>query len=138
MERFETKQLLKDMNAIYPSFKWSNTTVEMWHEVLKPFDYTTAKNSLIHLARTVNYMPNAGTIANDIKSRPQFELLAFNDRMFVIRVFIRDDQNEDSVFNFSYRTRDSANEALEKLKAMKTYEEVLEVWKQREFGGAEA
>lgn len=135
MERFETKQLLKDMTAIYPSFKWNNTTVEMWHEVLKPFDYKTAKKSLIHLARSVNYMPNASTIANDIKSRPQFELLSFNDKMYVIRVFIRDDKNEDSVFNFNYYTREGANEALEELKAMQSYEEILEVWKQRELGG---
>lgn len=133
MERFETKKVVQFMKGLYPNWRPDSETVNAWHEVFEEYSMADVKNAVIVLSRKMKYIPTVAEIFEEIRSRPSFDLLTFNDKMFVIKVYVRNEQLEDTVFNFNYQNREEANEDLRKLKEHHTYKDIERMWIEREL-----
>lgn len=133
MERYEMKKVIQFIKGMYPGWKPTAETIDSWSEFFSDYTVKDVKDAVMVHARTSPFTPSAAEILNVIQSRPTFELLSFNDRMYVIKIYIRNNQHEDTVFNFHYQTKEEANEDLKKLKEHHSYDDIEQMWIQKEL-----
>lgn len=128
MERYEMKRVIQFIRGMYPGWKADSNTVDSWYELFKDHTEQEVKDAVIAFAKKKTFIPNAAEILTELMSVPRFEFLNFNDRMYTIKVYTRNNQQEDSMFPFHFATKDEANEELAKLKACSTYDEIEKEW----------
>ena len=133
MERYETKKVIQFMKGLYPNWRPDSETVNAWQEVFEEYSMEDVKSAVIVLSRKMQFIPSVAEIYQELRSRPSFDLLTFNDKMFVIKVYVINEQLEDTVFSFNYQTREEANEDLRKLKEHHTYKDIERMWIEREL-----
>lgn len=128
MERYEMKRIIQFIRGMYPGWKADSSTVDSWFEFFRDRTEKEVKDAVIAFARKKTFIPNAAEILTELMSVPRFELLNFSGRMYTIKVYTRNSQQEDSLFCFSFATKDAANEELARLKACSTYDEIVAEW----------
>lgn len=136
MERYEMKKVIQFIRGMYPQWRPDGNTVDAWFEFFREFEARQVTDAVMVYARKSQFVPSAAEILKEIQSVPRFELLNFNDKMFTIKVYIKDEQLEDSVFCFYYSTKEEANEGLKRLKEHHSYAEIEHAWARREYDKA--